>query len=357
MTTTGPSYSTAELSQRLGGTLRGAGDVFIVGINALDAARPDEITFIADDPHARRWGDSNAGAVVITAGLESVLADDTKPVIAVDNAELATITLLTLFAPPPDIPDVGIHTTAFVEPSASLGDGVRIGPLVSVGRRVVLGANVIIQAGAQICSDVRIGDGSIIHSNTVIRDRCTLGQNVVLHQNVSIGADGFGFRPAPDGSGLIKVPQIGTVEIGNDVEIGSGTCIDRGKFGATVIDSGTKIDNLVHIAHNCRIGKSCIILALTGLAGSVEIGDGAILGGHVAVRDHLKIGHMARVGAKSGVIEDVPEGASVLGTPATSTRETLRQWAAIRKLPDHLRGGRGLSPAPTKPQRSAETAE
>ena len=357
MTTRPVTFTTGELAQRLKGTVRGDEAIVIAGINALDAAKPDEITFIADEAHARRWGQSRAGAVVVNDGLTVEPADDTRPVIVVVNAELATIALLELFAPPPDVPDVGVHPSAVVDDTAALGDGVRIGPLASVGRRAVLGESVVLHAGAHVGADVTIGRGTVIHSNTVVRERCTLGSNVVLHQNVSIGADGFGYRPDPAGRGLMKVPQIGSVEIGNDVEIGSGTCVDRGKFGATVIGSGTKIDNLVHIAHNCRIGRSCIILALAGLAGSVKVGDGAILGGQVSVRDHLKIGRNARIGAKSGLMVDVPEGANLLGVPAAPRKETLRQWAAIRKLPDLIRGTRSRSQATDTPQQSAEQPE
>lgn len=356
MSDDGSTFRTAELAQRVSGELRGDGDVVIAGINSLDAAQPDQITFIADDRHARRWGSSRAGAAVITEGLSPQPADDVRPLIIVENAELASITLLELFAPPPILPDIGVHQAAFVDPSATLGAQARVGPHVSVGAGCVIGDNVVLHTGVRVYAKTHIGEGSVIHGNTVIRERCMIGRRVVLHQNVSIGADGFGYRPSPDGR-LVKVPQIGTVEIHDDVEIGSGTCVDRGKFGATVIGAGTKIDNLVQIAHNCRIGKRCIILAQAGLAGSVEVGDGAILGGQVAVKDHLKIGRNARVGPKSGLLEDVPDGASVLGTPATSSRETLRQWSAIRKLPDLLRGRLRPNEVGSAPRRPLESAE
>jgi UDP-3-O-[3-hydroxymyristoyl] glucosamine N-acyltransferase len=166
------------------------------------------------------------------------------------------------------------------------------------------------------------------------------------HQGVSIGADGFGYRPDPHGGGLLKVPHLGTVEVGDRVEIGANACVDRGKFGATVVGEGTKIDNLVQIAHNCRIGRSCIIAGLCGLSGSVTLEDGVVLGGNVGIADHVTIGAGARIGAKAGVMSDVPAGRSMLGCPADDLRAALRQMAAVRKLPDLIRGlSSGARPA------------
>jgi UDP-3-O-[3-hydroxymyristoyl] glucosamine N-acyltransferase len=170
----------------------------------------------------------------------------------------------------------------------------------------------------------------------VVRERCRLGRRLLLHPNVTIGADGFGYEPAPDGSGLVKVPHIGTVIIEDDVEIGAGSCVDRAKFGATVIGAGTKIDNLVQIAHNCRIGRNCVIAALSGLSGSVTVGDGARIAGAVGIVDHVSIGSGATIGAGAGVMKDVPPGETQLGGPAVEIRQALRQMAAIRKLPDWM---------------------
>ncbi|MCK4821889.1 UDP-3-O-(3-hydroxymyristoyl)glucosamine N-acyltransferase, partial [bacterium] len=168
----------------------------------------------------------------------------------------------------------------------------------------------------------------------VLRERCQIGNKCIIHPNVTIGADGFGYRPADDGKSLVKIPQIGTVIVGDDVEIGAGSCIDRGKFSATSIGNGTKIDNLVQIGHNCRIGRSCVIAGMTGVSGSVTIGDGVIIGGGVGIKDHVTIGNGARIGGKSGVISDVAPGQTVIGFPAGEYKKTLRQWAALKKLPD-----------------------
>lgn len=357
-----PSYTVAELAERVGGELRGPDDVRVTGINALRDAQPQQITFIADDAHAAQWGESAAGAVLVS---RNVALDDHatagRPVIVVDDAELATIPALELFAPPPVLPEVGVHPSALVDESATVSRSARIGPHVSIGAHATIGEGVVLHAGVRVYDHVSIGDGAIIHGNCVIRERCTIGRAVILHPGVVIGSDGFGYRPAPDGRGLVKVPQIGTVTVEDGVEMGAGCAVDRGKFGATVIGAGSKLDNLVHIAHNCRIGRSCMILALTSLGGSVEVGDGAIIGGHVAVRDHIRIGRGARVGSKSGVVADVGPGETVLGLPASAGKETLRQWAAIRKLPDlmkRLSGGRLTSRSADDPHKeAAETAE
>lgn len=336
-------YRVADLAARLGGNLHsGDGNVVVHGINAIGDAQPREITFVSDGKYISAWKQSKAGAVVVSRKVINELPDDGRPVIDVENAELASIVLLQLFAPPGDVPDVGVHSTAVVHVTAKLGNNVRIGPHVSIGPRSHVGNNVTLHAGARIYGDVTIGDGANIHSNTVIRDRCVLGRSVILHQNVSIGADGYGYRPSPDKPGtFLKVPQIGNVVIEDDVEIGASTCIDRAKFGSTVIGAGTKIDNLVHIAHNCKIGRNCLIMGQTGLAGSIEVGDNVIIAGQVAIADHLKIGENARIGPKSGLMNDVPAGASILGTPGIAAKETLRQWAAIRKLPALIRGMTG----------------
>jgi len=333
-----PSYTTADLAERVQGELKGRSDLRIESVNAIKDASEREITFIIDQTHAALWAHSRAAAAVITEGIDAKGHDpNARALIVVPSAPLAMIELLRLFAPPPLLPDAGVHPTAWVHPDASIGRDVRIGPHVSVDRGASLGDRVMLYAGVRICAEAHVGDDSILHANTVIRERCRIGRRVIMHQNVSIGADGFGFEQAPDGSGLLHVPQIGNVELADDVEIGAGTCIDRAKFGTTSIGAGTKIDNLVQIAHNCRIGSSCVIAALTGLAGSVTLGDGVCLAGAVVVSDHVTIGNGATIGACSGVMRDVPPGQIRLGMPATDPRQALRQVTAIQRLPDWMR--------------------
>ena len=333
-----PSYKTAELAERVGGELIGRSDLGIEGVDALQDASDRQITFIADKAHAHQWAGARAAAAVISRGIDAHGHDPlTRALIVVPNASLAVIELLRMFAPPPLPPDAGVHPTAWVHDDASIGRDVRIGPHVSIDRGASIGDRVVLYGGVRMYAQSSVGDDSILHGNTVVRERCRLGRRVITHQNISIGADGFGYEPAPDGSGILRVPQIGDVEIGDDVEIGASTCIDRAKFGSTVIGAGTKIDNLVQIGHNCNIGRSCVIAGLTGLAGSVTIGDGVTIAGAVGVADHVTIGSGATVGAFSGVMRDVPPGQTCLGRPATEVRTALRQEAALRRLPELMR--------------------
>lgn len=329
---------TAELAERLDGELVGDGDVPLRGVNTLDAARDDELAFIVNEAYAKKWPESDAAATIVSRSLVGALdPDDHRPVIVVDDAELSSIVVLTLFRPPETVPEIGVHPTAWIHPDASADPTARIGPHVSVDQGAVLEAGVILFGGVRIYANVRVGQGTVIHANTVIRERCVVGREVILHQNVSIGADGFGYRPAPDGSGLQKMPHIGNVVIGNAVEIGANSCIDRGKFGSTTIGDGTKIDNLVQIAHNCEIGQSCIIAGMTGISGSTKLGDGVMMGGGSGTADHVTIGSGAKLGACTIAINDVEAGATFLGFPAQESGKTLRQWVAIRKLPELVR--------------------
>ncbi len=327
------THTTASLAAHLNGTLNGA-DFQITTVNALHDAGPTEISFITNDRYAQMWGTCTAGAAIVSA---NVRVPDHEPasraLIVVENAELALIRLLELFAPEPPRPDIGVHETAWVHPDATLGERVRIGQYVSVERDAVIGNDVTLHAGVRIAHGVTIGDGSELHPNCVVGFRCELGCSVILHSSVTIGADGFGYRPAADGKSLLRMPHIGNVVLEDNVEIGASSCIDRGKFSSTVIGAGTKLDNLVQVAHNCRIGRGCVVAGQTGFAGSVTVGDGVQVGAQVGVAEGLTIGDGAKIGAKSGVMKDVQPGKEVLGTPAENLRDTLRQFAALRKLP------------------------
>jgi UDP-3-O-[3-hydroxymyristoyl] glucosamine N-acyltransferase len=332
-------FTVAELAERLGGKLLGPEGVVIRGVAAIDDAGPDRITFITDARYARGWNRSEAGAAIVSQDLE--LDDDGsrggRPVIVVADAEQAMIAVLGLFAPLETPPDVGIHPHAWVHETAEIGECVRIGPHVSVDRDAFLGDGVVLYPGVRIYAGVRVDSGSVLHANVVVRQRCTIGRQVILHQGVAIGGEGFGYRPDPSGSGLVRVPHIGTVVIEDGVEIGSNACVDRAKFGATVIGAGTKIDNLVHIAHNVRIGRCCLIAGQVGFSGSVTVGDGVVMAGQVGIADHICIGDRVVLGAQSGVMNDIPAGETWLGYPASPARDALRQWSAVRKLPELLR--------------------
>jgi UDP-3-O-[3-hydroxymyristoyl] glucosamine N-acyltransferase len=252
--------------------------------------------------------------------------------IKVKNADLAMAKLLEVFTPEPPYFASEIHPTASVDPSAKLGDGSRVGAGCYIGKDVIIGDNVIIYPNVTILDETTIGDYTTVWSGTVIRERSVIGSHCIFHTNVSIGADGFGYRPSDDGRGLVKIPHIGNVVIGNGVEIGANSCVDRGKFSSTILGDGCKIDNLVQIAHNCVLGRSCIMAGSSGLAGSVTLGDGVIIGGSASIKDHTTIHSGATVGAGSGVMNDVAAGKTVLGYPAVDSREMLKQWVALRKL-------------------------
>lgn len=333
-----PSYTTAQLADLVGGSLDGPGDLTITGINALADATEQQVTFIASPQYAARWPESRAGAALVSRGIEAKGHDRTRrALIEVDNAELASAAVLEAFMPEPARPEVGVHPTAVVHPKATVAPTARIGPHVSIDSAAVIGERVTLMPGVRIYAETQIGDDTTIHANTVIRERCRIGRRVILHQNVSIGGDGFGYRPNADGTGLAKMPHVGTVFIEDDVEIGAGSCVDRAKFGTTTIGRGTKIDNLVQVAHNCRIGRLCLIAGLAGLAGSVTVGDGVQIGAQAGIAEGLSIGDGAKIGAQSGVMRDVPPGRQVLGSPADDAREALRQMGSLRKLPDLIR--------------------
>lgn len=312
---------------------KGAGATVIRGLATLVDAQEGELSFLGHDKYVKQFAATNASAVIVDKAVKLPADVTPKPVVlVVDNADLAMSRILELYAPPIPRPPVGRHHDAFVAPSASVGDGARIGPHVFIGDDCRIGRNVVLHAGVYIGASVDLGDDCEIFPNTVIRERVTIGSRVTIHAGTVIGSDGFGYRW--DGTKHEKIPQIGTVVIGDDVEIGSCVCIDRAKFAATVIGNGTKIDNLVQVAHNVKMGPHCIIVGQVGLAGSAELGTGVVLGGQVAVRDHAKIGDRAMAAATAAIAEDVPAGEIVMGTPALPRRQTLREQAAIRKLPE-----------------------
>jgi UDP-3-O-[3-hydroxymyristoyl] glucosamine N-acyltransferase len=352
MSADSPAFTTSVLAEMLGGTLSGRGDLVVRGVNSIEEARPDELTFIADHHHARLWGGSKAFAAIMSDRLSVQDHDpDTRCLVKVSDAEIGMIRALELFLPPEAVPDIGIHPMAFVHPSVEIGKNVRIGSHASVQQGCRLGDGVVLHPGVRLYSNVEVGTGSILHCNVVVRHGCRLGRGVVLHQGVSIGADGFGYRPDPAGRVLLKVPHVGSVIIDDEVEIGANACVDRGKFGATVIGAGTKIDNLVQVGHNVKIGRCCVIAGNTGIAGSAVVGDGVQIGGNAGISDHVTIGAGCKIGAHSLVMSDMPPGRKWVGYPADEGQAVLRQWASIRKLPDLLRRLSRQFPADKEPSK------
>lgn len=324
-------YTIAEINKILGGEIIGTTNQMISGPEELEKASEQQITFIGSAKYKRFWAASKARVAIVNDQIE---LDPGKgsAFIKVKNADLAMAKVLEMFNPTgPDF-DTDIHPTAIIHKSATIGNHCKIGAGCYIGKDVVLGDAVILYPNVTILDTTTIGNHTVIWSGTVIRERTEIGASCILHANVSIGADGFGYRPSGDGKGLVKIPQIGHVIIGNNVEIGASTTVDRGKFSATVIGDGCKIDNLVQIAHNCVLGQSCIMAGNSGLAGSVTLGNGVIIGGSASIKDHVTLGDGVTVGAGSGVIGNVSAGKTVLGFPACDARDKLKQWVALKKL-------------------------
>ncbi len=325
------AFTITEINDLLKGELIGTTSHKIDGPEQIEKAQKNHITFIGNSKYVRLWETSNASAAIVDEKL-SISSSENKALIKVKNADLAMAKILELFNPEPPVFETDIHPTAVIHPTAKIGVGCKIGAGCYIGKEVVLGDGVTLYPNATIFDETIIGAQTTIWSGAVIRERSEIGMQCIIHNNVSIGADGFGYRPSDNGQGLVKIPQIGNVVIGNGVEIGANSTIDRGKFSSTIIGDGCKIDNQVQIGHNSVMGRCCIMAGSSGLAGSVTLGDGVMIGGSASIKDHVTIHSGATVGAGSGVIGDVEAGKTVLGYPAQESREMLKQWVALRKL-------------------------
>lgn len=323
-------YTIQEINAVLNGIIVGETTNSISAPEQLELASETEISFIGTKKYEKFWETSKACAAIVNEDI-SIEPGINKVFIKVKNADLAMSQVLELFAPTPPQFSHEIHPTAVVDASATIGNGTRIGANCYVGNNVVLGENVTLYPNVTILDECTIGKNTVIWSGAVVRERCHVGAYCILHPNCTIGADGFGFRPCPE-RGLAKIPQIGNVIIGNNVEIGANSSVDRGKFSSTILGDGCKIDNLVQIGHNSKLGKFCIMAGNSGLAGSVTLGNGVIIGGSASIKDHLTLGDGAIIGAGSGVAADVPAGKTMLGYPAVEARTALKQWAILKRM-------------------------
>jgi UDP-3-O-[3-hydroxymyristoyl] glucosamine N-acyltransferase len=307
------------------------GDLRITGVSTLAEAGPNDISFLGSDAFVKQFSSTRAAAVLVQKSVHIPPSARTV-VLPVEDADLAMATVLSLFAPPPVRPSPGNDPQAKIDPSAQLGQGVSIGAFCVVGPNVRIGRGSIIHPQVYIGEESEIGDDCEIFPHVTIRERVRIGSRVIIHAGSVLGSDGFGYRW--DGTQQAKIPQIGTVVVEDDVEIGSCVCIDRAKFSVTRIGRGTKIDNLVQVAHNVSIGPHSVIAGQAGLAGSASLGTRVSLGGQTALRDHVHIGDGAMVAACAAVANDVAAGKIVSGMPALPHRQSLREQAAFRRLPD-----------------------
>lgn len=325
----GPRLLTAEaIAQLVGGELRGDGSVAITTVAPLDRAGEHDLTFLAASRYAPLFASTRAGAALVSPELAEQPASVRARIVVAKPHEAMLLVLPALYTVPARAP--GIHPTALLGRACSLGRDVALGAHVVLGRRVELGDRVTIDPGTVVGDGARIGDDTHLYPNVTLYPGVVLGRRVLLHAGVRVGCDGFGYVYRDNAHQ--KIPHVGRCLIGDDVEIGANTTIDRGSIDDTVIGAGTKIDNLVHIGHNVRIGSLCLVMAQVGIAGSTHVEDGAILAGQAGLGGHVTIGKGARVGAQAGVFGDVPPGETWSGYPARPHKEALRAHAALFRL-------------------------
>ena len=322
-----PRITAAELARRLDGTLQGDGDLIVRGVGTLEQAGPDMLSWLANAELLPRLAESQAGVVLVPPDCDPPAG---RTAISVTDPEIALCDVLRWLAPPPETIPVGVHPSATVASDAII-EGAAIGAQACVGPRAGIGPGTQLHPGVRVGADANIGRDCVLWPNVVVRERVTIGDRVIIHPNSTIGADGFGYLQR-DGK-HVKIPQVGTVAIEDDVEIGANTCIDRARTGVTRIGRGTKIDNLAQIAHNVVTGKDCVIVAQCGIAGSTTLGSHVALSGQVGVLDHLRLGDGVQVAATSFVTHDVPAGHVYRGIPATENMLYARQQVAVRRLP------------------------
>ena len=317
-----------EIAERIGGKVLGDDRVIITGIASLADACPGEISFYADPRFKELLKSTKASAILIgepEAGFE-------RSQVIVRNPALAYAKVAALFAPPPRW--VGVSERAFISSSAVIGANASIYPLAYIGEEAVVGDNVILFPGVFIGDRVKIGNHTVLYPNVTVMSDCVIGNEVVVHAGTVIGSDGFGF--VRDGSGNVKIPQMGIVQIDDHVELGANNCIDRAALGKTWIKRGVKTDNLVQIAHNVVIGEDTLLVAQAAIGGSVSIGNQVVIGGQVAIRDHLRVEDRAMIGSQSGVAKSLGVGEIVSGSPAIPHRLWLKTSALIPHLPDFV---------------------
>jgi UDP-3-O-[3-hydroxymyristoyl] glucosamine N-acyltransferase len=321
--------SLAEIAALVKGTLQGEANIVITGVTNIEEAAEGDITF-AVAPHLDKAEKSQATAIIIPDSAPEF----SKPAIRVSNPRAAFAQLLQVFTPPPQV-ERGIHPTAVIGRGVKLGKNSSVMACAVLAEGAVIGDNAVIYPHVYVGAEAVIGSDTILYPNVTVREKCVVGSRVILHSGAVIGSDGFGFVTV-EGKHM-KVPHVGIVVIEDDVEIGANTTVDRGTTGSTVVKRGTKIDNLVHLAHNVVVGEDCYLVAQTGIAGSARIGNRVTFAGQSGSAGHLSVGDNCVFAARAAVISDVPAGSFYAGFPARPHKEWLRAEAAVRKLPELMK--------------------
>ncbi len=318
-----------EIAEQVGGRLLGEGGVVVCGIESLDQASPSDLSFLANPKYRDAVLPSQAGVVLVPEDFTSPPPVGRAWIVCADPSAAFT-GLVARFAPPPPPPPTGIHPTAVIGAGARIADSAGVAALAVIEPGAVVGARSVVGAGCYVGHDAVLGEDCQLYPNVTVRERCRLGNRVIIHSGTVIGSDGFGYLPGADGHR--KIPQVGIVQIDDDVEIGAQVAVDRARFGKTWIRRGAKIDNLVQIAHNVVIGEHCFIIAQVGISGSTHLGRGVIAAGQAGIAGHLRIGDGAVLMAQAGVAKDIAAGQAVIGAPAIPRKEFARNLFAVGNL-------------------------
>ena len=333
-------YLLSDLAKRFGLTLHlpsGGQDVAVQGINTLDAAGPQELSFLANAKYASLLKDTKAAAVITDA---ASAGQSPVAVLVGDNPYLAVARIAALFAQPQGCQESGVSSLAFVHPAAQVDPSATLYPFAFIGAGARVDAGARIFPHCYVGEGARIGQGATLYPGVVVMAGAQVGRGVIMHPGSVLGGDGFGYAVGPEG--LVKVPQMGGAVLEDGVELGCNSTVDRGSMGETRIRAQAKIDNLVMVAHNVQVGQGSILVAQTGISGSTRIGRGVQIGGQAGVTGHISIGDGARIAAQSGVMQDVPAGAELIGSPAMGAKQFFRNVVETRRLADTAKRLRAL---------------
>jgi UDP-3-O-[3-hydroxymyristoyl] glucosamine N-acyltransferase len=332
------SITTGELAVVVGGQLVGNAELVLNTVAGIEDGGQGALTFIRSDEYSARWGESNCTAALVTKGIEVADHDEqSRALILVDDADHALVQVLNAINPGNTPPETGAHKLASIHPSATVHPSARIGPGCVVGAKSTVGENTSLLANVYIGAGCAVGNDTVLHPGVSIADRIAVGDRCVFFANTVLGADGFGFLPATSERHAMKIPQIGTVCVGDDVEMGACCTVDRAKTGKTSIGNHVKMDDHVHIGHNSIINDDVIICGCTTLGGSVTIGKGTVVGGSVTIRDQVTIGVFSKIAGGAIIMDEVPDGETYAGIPGQTARLALANHGAMRNLAKFMR--------------------